>query len=180
MSAGSVHTLSAVALATGFTVAALATYDIYSMQYAYGAVAGIFVSPDCDADKGFVAYGYIRKRLGDWAEYLWDRVWYMYRRSVKHGSELSHFPVVSTFGRLAYLFFFVIVLPYLLLSVVFPFDIWSELSWWVRQCMTYWRVFVGLMGVDFIHWFLDIATVKGQFNLRSLLTMTPVPERKTA
>src|SRR5688572_11243243 len=60
MSAGTVHTLSAVALATGFTVASLSTVDPDVMQYAAGAVVGIFVAPDCDVDKGFIAYGYIR------------------------------------------------------------------------------------------------------------------------
>lgn len=176
MSSGKVHTLSAIAAATGFAAGALATYDIDSMQYAAGALVGIFVSPDCDVDKGFIAYHYIRKRLGDWAEYAWDRVWYMYRRSVKHGSELSHFPVVSTLGRLAYLFFFVLVLPYLVLDIFFPVDLRYELAWWFGKLCQYWRVVVGLMGVDFIHFFLDIATVKGRFSLSSLLKLTPVPE----
>lgn len=176
MSSGRVHTLSAITLATGFAVGALATYDMDSMQYAYGALAGILVSPDCDVDKGFVAYGYIRQRLGDWAEFVWDRVWYMYRRSIKHGSELSHFPVVSTLGRLAYLFLFAVIIPYLILDIVFPIDLGYELSWWFGKICQYWRIVVGLASIDFIHWFLDIATVKGQFNLRSLLTMTPVPE----
>src|SRR4026208_1432756 len=102
MSSGTVHTQACVALAVGFSIGALATYDVEASQYAVGALVGVLVSPDCDVDNGFVAYGYIRKRLGDWAEFIWDRVWYMYRRSVKHGSELSHFPIISTLGRLAY------------------------------------------------------------------------------
>lgn len=178
MSSGVVHTQSAVALAVGFSLGALITYDVQASQYAVGALLGIFVSPDCDVDKGFVAYGYIRRRLGDWAEYLWDRVWYMYRRSVKHGSELSHFPIISTLGRLAYLFLFCVIIPNLLLSFI-GFSFAEETSFWFGKLVQNWRVVVGLMSIDLIHWFLDIATVKGQFSLSSLLAMTPVPgERK--
>lgn len=176
MSSGKVHTLASVALATGFTVAALSTYDMDSMQYAAGAVVGIFIQPDCDVDKGFIAYSYIRKRLGDWAEFIWDRIWYMYRRSVKHGSELSHFPVISTLGRLAYFFLFCVVIPNFVLSF-FGLNFSEEVAWWFGKVCQYWRVVVGLMGADFVHWFLDIATVKGQFSLSSLLKMTPVPEK---
>lgn len=178
MSAGTVHTLSAVALATGFTVASLSTVDPDVMQYAAGALVGIFVAPDCDVDKGFIAYGYIRRRLGDWAEWIWDRVWYMYRRSVKHGSELSHFPVVGTMGRLAYLFFFALVVPYLVMDIILPFDLFFELRWWAWKILSYWRVVVGLMGIDFIHFVLDTATVDGKFDINSLLSMTPVPKRR--
>lgn len=178
MSAGSVHTLASVALATGFTAVALADYDMDHMQYAYGAILGVFVQPDCDVDKGFIAYHYIRKRLGDWAEYLWDRIWYMYRRSIKHGSELSHFPVVGTLGRLAYLFLFTLVVPYLVLDVVFPLNINYELRWWAARILSHWRIVVGLMGADFIHFVLDVATVDGKFNINSLLSLSPVPRRR--
>ena len=178
MSAGSVHTLSAVALATGFTVASLSVLDPDAMQYAAGAVVGIFVSPDCDVDKGFIAYHYIRRRLGDWAEWVWDRIWFMYRRSVKHGSELSHFPVVGTLGRLVYLFFFVLVVPYLFLDIFFPFNLDFEFRWWITRILSYWRVVVGMMGVDFIHFILDIATVDGKFDINSLLSLSPVPKRR--
>jgi uncharacterized metal-binding protein len=178
MSSGRVHTLSAVALATGFTVAALSDFDVSAMQYTYGALIGILVSPDCDVDKGNMGYYYIRKRLGDWAEYIWDKVWFMYRRSVKHGSELSHFPVVSTLGRLTYLFFFVLVIPYLFLDIFFPIDLGYEFSWWFGKLCQYWRIIVGLGSIDFVHFVLDIATVKGKFSLSSLLSLSPVPNRR--
>lgn len=177
MSSGSVHTLSAIALTAGFAVAALIDYDIKATEYAVGAAVGIFVSPDCDVDKGFVAYGYIRKRLGDWAEYVWDRIWFMYRRSVKHGSELSHFPVISTLGRLSYLFLFCVIIPNLILSFA-GFSFYEEIGWWFGKLCQFWRILVGLAGIDFIHWVLDIATVDGKFNLNSLLSLSPVPKRR--
>lgn len=178
MSSGTVHTQACVALAVGFSIGALATYDVEASQYAVGALVGVLVSPDCDVDNGFVAYGYIRKRLGDWAEFIWDRVWYMYRRSVKHGSELSHFPIISTLGRLAYLFLFCVIIPNLILSFI-GFSFSEETGYWFGKVCQYWRIVVGLMGADLIHWFLDIATVKGQFSLSSLLAMTPVPENRS-
>jgi uncharacterized metal-binding protein len=160
MSAGYVHTRASLILASGFVLGTLVTRDLQDLQYVLGALTGVMISPDCDVDSRFIAYTYIKKRLGYPAWWLWDKLWHFYRKSIKHGSELSHFPVVGTLGRLAYLFLFVIILPSTLIHLnYFPY-IQAEVSWWFGKVCQYWRIAVALMGADLIHWGLDILTTE--------------------
>jgi uncharacterized metal-binding protein len=158
MSAGCVHTKGSVILAAGFAVGSLAFGS--GVEYAIGALAGIPLSPDLDVDNGFFMDRIIRERLGAGAEKVWDAFWYPYRASLKHGGPLSHFPVIGTIGRLAYLYFFLLVVPYVAASVLYPgaWDIGYELRWWMDQISGHWKVIIGLMGSDFIHWGLDVMT----------------------
>lgn len=160
MSAGHVHTKACLMLAGGFLVGTVFSRQPEDIQYVAGALAGIFVSPDCDVDSKFIAYKYIRQRLGKLAETAWNFLWYYYRKSIKHGSELSHVPIVGTTGRLLYLYCFGIVLPYVILCQVLPLDFWYELDWWSKHILVYWKIWIGLMGADLIHWALDIATTE--------------------
>lgn len=160
MSAGTVHTKACLILAGGFLVGTLFTRQPEDIQYIAGALAGIFVSPDCDVDSKFIAYKYIRQRLGKVAESAWNVLWYYYRKSIKHGSELSHVPIVSTTGRLLYLYCVTIVAPYVILCLILPLNFWHELDWWAAKFLGLWRVWIGLMGADLIHWALDICTTE--------------------
>jgi uncharacterized metal-binding protein len=155
MSNGRTHSIASVALACGFLLSG-------GGQEAMGALVGVMISPDCDVDNGFVADTYIRNRFGRVVEMGWDGLWYFYRRSLKHGGELSHFPIISTLGRIAYLFFFTIVIPYVVLMLFLPgaWDIQTELGWWWGKIWEHWRLIVGLMGADLIHWGLDISTTE--------------------
>jgi uncharacterized metal-binding protein len=130
------------------------------VEYAVGALVGIIISPDLDVDKGNISNAIIRNRFGHWIEKGWNVLWYPYKKSLKHGSPLSHWPVISTVFRLAYLFFFLLVVPYLLLSVVTPgaWDVRSELLWWLRLGAQHYGLILGLIGSDLIHWTLDVLT----------------------
>jgi uncharacterized metal-binding protein len=130
------------------------------VQYAVGSLVGIILTPDLDVDNGYIGNTIIRNKVGAWAERGWDLLWHFYRRSIKHGSELSHFPVISTIGRLAYLYLFLLVIPYLLLALVVPggWDIGYELRWWNSQIVAHYRLIIGLMGSDLIHYVLDVLT----------------------
>lgn len=186
MSSGVVHTKACIALAVGFTAGAIASQNPSDFQYVLGALTGVLISPDCDVDSKFIAYKYIRQRLGRAAESGWNYVWYFYRKSVKHGSELSHFPIVGTIFRVGYLFLFAIVIPYLVLSLLFPFDLLREWQWWAWQTLTHWKIVVGLMGADLIHWALDILTTehkrtngaKSKSTYGQYRQQPPVPPRK--
>src|ERR1044072_3589381 len=116
MSSGCVHQKASVILATGFVLGSLAFGS--GIEYATGALVGIMLNPDLDVDNGYICNHIMRNRIGKWASKVWDALWYFYRKSLKHGSELSHFPIVSTIFRLAYLYFFLLVVTYLLLSLV--------------------------------------------------------------
>ena len=160
MSAGCVHQKASLALAAGFALGSLAFGP--GIEYAAGGLVGIMLTPDLDVDNGYIGNKIIRNRVGRLAERAWDGLWYFYRKSLKHGSELSHFPVVSTLFRLGYLFFFLIVIPYMILALVVPgaWDVWSELSWWIALGAKHYKLILGLMGSDLIHWALDILTTE--------------------
>lgn len=161
MSAGCVHQKASVILATGFVVGSLA-FHTPGWEYAIGALVGIMLTPDLDVDNGYIGNSIIRNRLGWWADKGWDVLWYFYRKSLKHGSELSHFPVISTMFRLIYLFLFLLVLPLGVVELVAPgtTDMGSVLSACFWKILSYWQVIIGLMGSDVIHWGLDVMTTE--------------------
>jgi uncharacterized metal-binding protein len=150
------------------------------IEYATGALVGIMLTPDLDVDAGNISNQIIRDKIGGkpnakqktkpwfviryWIGYGiekgWDMLWYFYRRSLKHGSELSHFPVISTVFRLAYLFLFLLVIPYIILGLLLPgaWDVGMEIHWWLGIAAKHYRVFIGLVGSDMIHWTLDVLT----------------------
>jgi Uncharacterized metal-binding protein len=166
VSSGKVHAISSVVLAGGFLAGGLILKDPSCFEYAAGSLAGILLSPDLDVDAKNLSYKFFRKYK---TETLWSALWHFYRKSIKHGSELSHFPVVSTLGRLAYIFLFCITLPNLLLSFV-GWNFREETQWWYWQTLTHWKLWLGLAGSDFIHYVLDIATVQDKFNINSLFS----------
>lgn len=158
MSAGCVHQKASVILASSFLLGSLTLGN--GIEYAIGSLVGIMLTPDLDVDKGYIGNKIIRNRMGRMVERAWDGLWYFYRKSLKHGSELSHFPVVSTIFRLAYLFFFLMVLPYTLLEMIAPgaWNMWQELAWWIELGAKHYKVILGLMGSDLIHYALDVLT----------------------
>jgi uncharacterized metal-binding protein len=161
-------------LSGGFIVGGILTRDIHCIEYGIGALAGIPFSPDLDVDNGFIGDKLIRSKLGRVGpilEKVWDVTWHVYRKSLKHGGPLSHFPVVGTVGRIVYLYFELVVAPTLIMSL-YPglVDIQYELNWWLLLIMSGWRIILGLCGSDFIHWGLDILTTEhsGQKHVHGL------------
>ena len=149
-------------MATGFLIGAIATLDITALQYSVGAILGIIFTPDLDVDAGFIGNTIIRKKLGKFAENLWDRFWYWYRRSLKHGSPLSHLPIISTLGRIGYIYFVLIVIPHVIIKYVFSLD-WNlnyVLSWYWSVITSPYKIIIGLMASDLIHWTLDVCTTE--------------------
>lgn len=156
-------------MSAGFTLGTFTTGEPSDIEYALGAFIGTTLTPDLDVDKGFVGDAYVLKRFGKIPYKVWRGIWHFYRRSVKHGSELSHFPVVGTLFRLAYLFFFAVVLPNYFLSIFFPLNPEWEIAWWFGNLCQHWKVVVGLMASDTHHYMMDIATRNDTFSLESLL-----------
>lgn len=162
MSAGFVHRKASIFLACGFLLGGIISLDINWLQYIFGALLGIFLTPDIDVDNGFIGDAMIRKYVGKWAESVWKIFWYWYRRSLKHGSPLSHFPIISTLGRLTYLFLWIIIIPEIILkyTVMSGLNIGYEISWYIDKIMIGYRIIIGLMASDLIHWTLDILTTE--------------------
>lgn len=160
MSAGHVHTKASIILAGGFIVGGIILHDPSSLLYASGCLIGVMVSPDQDVDSGNVSNKYLRTRIGRWADHLWRGLWYMYRRSLKHGSKLSHFPLISTIGRLSYLYLMLVFIPHVLIYFIFSpqWNMWDVLSWYAGWGITNYKIILGLMSADTIHYFLDLFT----------------------
>jgi uncharacterized metal-binding protein len=162
MSKGVVHSKASLALSGGFLLYGLFTWDISGIAYAAGSLIGVMVQPDCDVNGGHIADKYIRNKIGWFAEKMWDGIWLFYRNSVKHGSELSHGPILGTIGRIIYLYFLFIVVPHFIYYFVFnpQWDLWYVLNWYVDRIVENYRIVLGLAGADFIHFVLDICTVE--------------------
>lgn len=160
MSAGCVHQKASVALGVGFLLGSLAFGP--GTEYATGALIGILLTPDLDVDGGYIGNTLIRNRMGRVFEVAWNVLWFPYRKSLKHGSPLSHWPIISTLFRIGYLFLLLIILPYVIFSIVAPgaWNIGMEIHWWLALSAHYYRIILGLIGSDVIHWTLDVLTTE--------------------
>src|SRR4051812_39487194 len=95
--------LAPAALATGFV---LTRNPWYGLACAAGCLAGIPLTPDLDQEGiSSSEYWLIKWTMG--LGFLWTMLWFPYARCCKHRSFASHFPVVSTLIRLAYVGVFV-------------------------------------------------------------------------
>jgi len=147
-------------LAGGFLLGSLVFGP--GIEYAVGALVGIMLTPDLDVDGGYIGNKIIRSRFGSLAEKAWSGLWFLYRGSIKHGSELSHFPIVSTVFRLVYLYLILLVVPYTIIGLALPgaWDVAGEFRWWNGVILSHYRIILGLMGSDLIHWALDVMTTE--------------------
>jgi len=77
-----------------------------------GCLAGIVLTPDLDQEGiSHSEWNIIKKTYG--LGFLWLLFWYPYALAMPHRCFLSHFPVISTILRLAYL----LTIPFLLLAI---------------------------------------------------------------
>lgn len=122
---------------------------------AIGCVLGILVGSDLDqvdqvvihtAERKFIKYIPV---LG----YLWLALWDPYARLIPHRHPLSHFPIVGTLGRVAWLRFVARVVG------------WDVLAIDARILL---GVVAGLLISDTLHWFADGCPVGGN---RCLITL---------
>lgn len=110
-----------------------------------GALVGLVITPDLDVDEGCISNDIIRKSAGKWIEHLWAFFWQPYARLLPHRSRLSHFPVIGTALRLAY----IAIIP--------------ALAWWFTGGMFAqpafpawgWWAVGGLALADTLHYVMD-------------------------
>ena len=162
MSAGTVHRKASVILSAGFLLGSIYTMDFSGVVRGIGSLIGIVMTPDWDVDSGMIMDKTIRTKIGKWAELLWDWFLYWYRRSLKHGSPLSHVPILSTYGRIAYTFLFIIAIPHAVFYLIFhpAWDLMTVLLWYWEKITSQHNLIAGLCGSDFLHWGLDIMTTE--------------------
>jgi uncharacterized metal-binding protein len=113
MPSGKVHaTCSLVLAAPAFGLVAGTTGDfVAGGACALGCLLGIMLTPDLDQETlSSSEHAFIKYTLG--LGFLWAMLWYPYARLIKHRSPLSHFPILGTAGRLAYLSLWLLIPSY--------------------------------------------------------------------
>jgi uncharacterized metal-binding protein len=156
MSDGRTHT-RATLIATGVvgvagTAAVVAGYlgPADATAIALGCLAGTVLTPDLDVDGGCIAFHNMRWAFGYVVGAIWRTIWWPYAVLVRHRSFISHFPVIGTLGRVAYLVGLATVL-HLLFDV--PLDRYLG-SGMLRVSI------VGLMISDAIHGIMDVVSTE--------------------
>ena len=149
MPSGRIHSASSMVVAiSGATTMLLLNRGIEGIAgVGTGALIGILLSPDADVNGGSIADYYIRRYSGVAVEVAWDSIWTVYRKVCKHRGFISHFPVISTVLRIAYLsvFYFLITTPLKWITSLVHID-WLTFLWWC---------FIGLVLADSAHYGLD-------------------------
>lgn len=142
---GIVHARASIALSVpSFALAFGATNNWLpaGLAAASGCLLGILMSPDLDQESLSTAeYKLIKYTLG--LGFLWTMVWFPYALCLKHRSPLSHWPLLGTAGRLAYVGIFVLIALHFGWKP--PQISWALLAWGV----------VGLAISDAAHWYMD-------------------------
>lgn len=161
MSSGVVHTRVTLGISGVLLVSSLILR--VSPELAIGAVTTVMINPDLDVDAGSITDYFLRRlgRVGWVLEKAWDVFWWPYRKSLKHGGPLSHWPGVSTLGRVGYIALLLLVLPYAAFSLYYPSaEIWADLWWWLAWFYRHSHLILGMMVPDTAHFILDIATTE--------------------
>jgi len=139
MPPGSVHNKVTIAITP---IVAACTYgitgnDLYTVLVAGGTLLGLVLTPDLDVDNGSRSNYHIRKWFGNVVEFIWRAYWYPYAKLIPHRSALSHFPVASTFLRVLYLLWPILIINPTLITK----------NWFI--------VIIGLTISDILHWIMD-------------------------
>ena len=108
---------------------------------ALGCVIGILVGPDLDQiDQVIIHHGERQLiRYLPIVGYLWIALWDPYARVCRHRHVLSHFPVVGTAGRIAYIYIWFRVFN---VTWPLPLEMTAGLA-------------MGLLASDILHWAMD-------------------------
>ena len=135
MPSGKVHTASNIGLA--LSLVTTQPWNTYKGWLVLGVLLETFLSPDLDVDKGYIGFRWLGP-LGP----AWRLFWLPYALIVKHRSPFSHWPVLGTAIRVAYLGIpAVIVLRWLEFDLTIPQAIVPLLH--------------GLLLGDLLHYLLD-------------------------
>jgi uncharacterized metal-binding protein len=144
---GNVHSAATVLLAVsaGYLMYHNGLPFTQTLAVSGGTLAGLLLTPDLDVNQGCVSDQIMRRSAGRAAGGLWYIFWLPYSRLIPHRSPLSHFPVLGTTIRLAYVF----ALPLLLYALA-----QGTLSLPMLPAWAIWSA-GGLALADLLHYLLD-------------------------
>lgn len=155
MPSGKAHARDSIMLSVLVAPVTLyATHDpLASVAVSVGCLAGIPLSPDLDLHVRTVAESLpIVGRV-------WQLVWFPYERVIPHRSWLSHFPIVGTIGRLAYLATVVWLVCHALVN---PHLSWLAVTMTLYNHPLVWWIVIGLSISDTYHFVRDMTAKKGK------------------
>lgn len=145
---GRVHTLTTIVLSG---VLAYASYRVgYPVAQvaalAGGCLSGLLLSPDLDVDRGSISMSHAQRLGGCFVGMLWAILWKPYALLIPHRSPLSHFPLIGTAIRLAY----VTLIGLLIIAAlrITGANLPALPAWWP------WSI-AGLVLADLLHFILD-------------------------
>jgi uncharacterized metal-binding protein len=135
---------------TGAVYIALHRSPLESLCFFAGyTFATFFMNPDLDlVSDGYQSWGFFRF------------YWWPYQKALAHRSFLSHFPIISTIGRIIYLLWLPVLLIFLLGSSIQSLarDTFYD---WIPEFAPYLLFLVlGMMCSDTLHLFLDLSSTK--------------------
>lgn len=84
------------------TTVAMASMFTGHPYIAAGATVGLVITPDLDVDSYRSSDGVMKSLYGKRAMRIWRAFWYLYSKAIPHRNPISHFPIVSTAIRIAY------------------------------------------------------------------------------
>ena len=150
MATGKIHHIATVGLAAATAIVAAGSGASLT-QAAFlgsGCLVGVLITPDLDMHHDVHSHQVVRKTLGMPLAFLWRGLWWLYARLIPyHRHPLSHWPVLGTVGRLAYLASIALLVTFFL---NIPLPEVQKITWlpWVAG---------GLPMADILHWVMDIA-----------------------
>lgn len=122
---------------------------------AAGCLAGIILSPDLDVEHRTESEYLIYRWLGKFLGAVWFAFWWLYGKVIPHRHFISHFPVIGTLGRIAYIYLLGGVLWYGSTVLVTGSGAWLPLMAWLANPTFSWGV-VGLILADTLHYIMDV------------------------
>lgn len=162
MPSGNTHAaltaLAAGGIYLGMTVYGYTNMTVYAATL--GCMAGVLITPDLDVDQPTRSNYVMYREAGLLPGAIWRALWLPYGLAIGHRSWVSHFPVISTLIRLAYLG---VIAWFIWFSWSFRMSVTSYANppamvfipplpaWWP------WAV-AGLMVSDVLHWAADVSS----------------------
>jgi uncharacterized metal-binding protein len=153
MPSGKVHAITTcLAAGTLSPVVYLATQSIpTALAFAGGCVIGLVVTPDLDVRQRDTHSESIMRRAGGCIGAIWNMLWIPYAYLIpRHRHPLSHWPVIGTAIRLAYL----LAVPALAWWVIGHIIALPPLPHLALTPLTWWAV-GSLALMDSLHWLMD-------------------------
>jgi uncharacterized metal-binding protein len=144
-----------IAVPTGILAMAGGAGLLGGIACSLGCLAGVILSPDLDVEhrtrSEYLVYRYLGRFLGA----AWFAFWWPYARLIPHRHPFSHWPVMGTLLRIAYMYVLGGILWFGATWVVIGQGSWMPLAAWLQNDHFVWGI-LGLVAADSLHFLMDV------------------------